>query len=496
MAGIAIQPDLLDNESYTFNIEDFTEEMHKIVFGSMYNLYQTGVTEFTSAVVEDYLLEKPTKLATFKANRGSEYIERLKEVANISTFGYYYNRMKKMTLLRMYNEKCGMDLSWLYDKDNILDVKKKQAQDEWLDNASLETIAERIDRKIIDIRLKYADGANEEAGQAAIGALDLLNKYKETPDVGIPMFGNLINTITRGARLKKFYLRSAATGVGKSRSMIADACVFSCGTYYDLKTNTWIDFGSKLPTLFIGTEQDKDELQSMIIAFLSGVEEDHILYGRYEEGEWERCIKAINILSSAPLYIKTIPDFSLKDIENLIKKEIREHDIQYVLFDYIHSSMKILGEITSKTGVKGLREDNILFMLSTKLKDLCNQYGIFILSSTQLNADYQSAEVYDQNLLRGAKSVADRIDIGMIILEVNKKDVEALTEIVSNSGIEMPTLKISVYKNRGGKYKGILLWCRENRGICRIEPMFVTNYNYKLIDIENTLINVEPPGAF
>lgn len=70
--------------------------------------------------------------------------------------------------------------------------------------------------------------------------------------------------------------------------------------------------------------------------------------------------------------------------------------------------MKILGEISSKAGVKGLREDNILFMISTRLKDLCNEYGVFILTSTQLNADYTTAQVYDQNLLRGAKSIADQ----------------------------------------------------------------------------------------
>ena len=46
-------------------------------------------------------------------------------------------------------------------------------------------------------------------------------------------------------------------------------------------------------------------------------------------------------------------------------------------------------------------------MLSTKLKDLCNQYGIFILSGTQLNANYVESETPDQNLLRGAKSIAD-----------------------------------------------------------------------------------------
>ena len=48
--------------------------------------------------------------------------------------------------------------------------------------------------------------------------------------------------------------------------------------------------------------------------------------------------------------------------------------------------MKILSEVTSKTGIKGLREDNVLFMISIRLKDLCNQYGVFILTATQLNS--------------------------------------------------------------------------------------------------------------
>jgi hypothetical protein len=59
-------------------------------------------------------------------------------------------------------------------------------------------------------------------------------------------------------------------------------------------------------------------------------------------------------------------------------------------------------------------------------------------------------------------------------------------------GIEMPSIKISVYKNRRGRYKDILLWCRADRGICRINPIFATNYNYELISIEDLKINVMP----
>lgn len=63
--------------------------------------------------------------------------------------------------------------------------------------------------------------------------------------------------------------------------------------------------------------------------------------------------------------------------------------------------MKILEEISKRSGGVKLREDNILFMLSTRLKDLCNQYGVFIMSATQLSGNFQESETPDQTLLRG-----------------------------------------------------------------------------------------------
>ena len=64
------------------------------------------------------------------------------------------------------------------------------------------------------------------------------------------------------------------------------------------------------------------------------------------------------------------------------------------------------------------------------------------MSATQLNADYQDSETPDQNLLRGAKSIADKIDLGMIMLEVTQKDRESLDTLIKKNGFEMPTIKI------------------------------------------------------
>ena len=311
----------------------------------------------------------------------------------------------------------------------------------------------------------------------------------------MPLYGPLINTVTKGARLKKFYLRSAPTGIGKSRTMIADACYIACNRIYD-EIFGWIKNGTCQPTLYITTEQEKEEIQTMMLAFLSCVNEDHILDGKYQGDEEERVRKAAEILQSSPLYIEELPDFSLQDVEDRIKKNIRDHDVKYVFHDYIHTSLRILEEITRRSGGIKLREDNVLFMLSIRLKDICNKYGIFIMSATQLNADYQISSTPDQNLLRGAKSIADKIDFGSILLGVKDEDLEALQPILSANTFDTPNLKLSIYKNRRGRWKGVILWCKADLGCCRVKPMFCTSYNYEIQTIEDLKILTEEPSAF
>ena len=491
IGNIYNNPTLLDNEKYTFLEDDFPNEFHKIVFGTIYNLHMMGAKEITINAIEDYLYNRPTSYGIYQTNKGNEYLQQLSENVQLATFDYYYNRMKKFTLLREY-DKVGMDLKWLYDPDNILDSKKKQAQEDWLDNTSLESIAEKIDKKITDIRLKYVDGTDEEYVQAGEGIVELIDRLQKNPEVGYPLYGPLVNTVTRGARLKKLYLRSAATGVGKTRAMIADACNIACDELYNLETQKWELNGTKEPTLFITTEQEVDEIQTMMLAFLSGVNEAHIIYNKYEEGELDRVIYAASLIKNSPLHIKRLPDFSLQDIENAIKYGIHEWGVRYVFFDYLHTSLKILGEVSSKAGIKGLREDNVLFMIAIRLKDICNEYGVFIMTATQLNAEYTTAQQYDQNLLRGAKSIADKIDYGAIMLQTSQEDKDALKPILAQQNLPVPEIKMSVYKNRRGQYKDILLWCKADRGICRIEPMFATDYKYEIVDLPDLKIKINP----
>ena len=327
-------PQLLDfTDRYTITDEDFVDEFHRIVFGAIYKIHELGAQKITLENISDFLSSRPKYEATFKVNKGEEWLLKVSENAKPLSFDYYYGRLKKMSLLRAY-DKYGIDVSFIYDPDNILDTEKKQLQEDNLDNSSLEHIAQLIDDRIEQIKYEYVNDVEGVAVQAGDGIFELLDDLEQHPIAGSPLYGPLINTVTRGARLKKFYLRSAATGVGKTRSMIADSCYIACNKIYDDTFGSWIKNGIQEPVLYITTEQDKNEIQTMMLAFLSNVNEEHIIYNEYQGNEKERVIEAAKILKDSPLYIRELPDFSLQDVENEIKKGIRDHDVKYI-FDPI-----------------------------------------------------------------------------------------------------------------------------------------------------------------
>ena len=68
--------------------------------------------------------------------------------------------------------------------------------------------------------------------------------------------------------------------------------------------------------------------------------------------------------------------------------------------------------------------------------------------------------------------------------------------ILSSNLFERPTIKMSIYKNRRGRYKGVILWCKADLGCCRIKPMFCTTYDYEMVNIDDMRIMLQEESAF
>jgi replicative DNA helicase len=354
---------------------------------------------------------------------------------------------------------------------------------------SLKEIIDYVDSYIVgELKLKFESSIDDSSQLAGKGMEELKQSFKESPEFGLPMQSPFLTTVARGARLKKLYIRSSSSGSGKSRTAIADLCGFSIPWFYDTCDSKWIYTGNSEPSVFISTELEIPEVQTMIQAFVSGVNEAHILDGKYQKGEEERVDKAIEYIKSSPLYIDFIPDFNIETIENKIKKWRREKGARYFVFDYIHMSASLIAEVASASRGMKVREDQVLFLFSDKLKNIANQLDVFILTMSQLNGTYKDSPVKDETMLRGAKSLIDRVDLAEIALPPTPSDLEGIKPILSKGFYKTPNLVRHIIKCRRSRWSHLRIWQYADLGTCRTEDLFVTNNENVLIPMEATKI--------
>lgn len=480
------EPTLLEN--YNLTPEDFEgEDFHQIIFAAVYNLYNQGVKVIDCFAIDAFIQPYEKHYRIFSDNQGLEYINDAINMCEPENFPYNYNRVKKFSLLRFLEVK-GLDTRGIFNPTEI-DPTKQQEEQMKFDKYSIDQIIALVeDNLVIDAKHKFQFSLRNTGQLAGTGLIDLVESFMETPIIGLPMQSKIMNTLLRGSRNSTFYLRSGSTGSGKTRLAIADTCCAAVPWVYDLGKEKWNFTGFSTPALIITTELTIKEIQTIIIAYVSGVEEDHIIMNDYQEGEVDRLKQAANYILSSPLYIEYMPDFDIDDITSVIRRYNREKGIKVVNFDYLHTSMKLMAQISSAVKGMRVREDQVLFMFSDALKAVGNELDIHVDSATQLNGEYKDAREKDQTILRGSKAIADRIDAGYIALPPTKTELESIRPILSNGFYPTPNMIYHLYKCRRGKITRVKVWLNVNLGNCRIEDLFVTTFDNELIAVDKLTI--------
>ena len=481
LGAIITDPTILDE--YSFDKEDFAEPFYILIFSAVYNLYNSGVNVIDNFSIDSYLSNFKEQYKLFNDNNGLDYISDIVDLYQKDNFSYFYSRLKKFSCLR-YWEKKGYDTRNVYDS-TITDPSQQEKEIYKLDNMSVDDMIDIVEGNLVDeAKMKYSTNTSHIGQLAGKNLMQLKDSFKEAPDYGLPLQSPVMSTIARGCRLKKLYLRSSNSGGGKTRTGIADMANISVPYKYNLQTKQWDYTGFSEPTLMISTELEIPEVQTILIAYVSGVNEGSIRDGTYKAGEEERVDQAIKYIESSPFYIEFIPDFGINDIEQLIRKYRREQSVYHFFFDYIHMSNKLIMEIATMSKGMKLREDQILFLFIDTLKNICNKLGIFILSSTQLNGTYKDSTEKDETMLRGAKNMADRIDLGEISLAPSPMEQKMLNQIIKNK-INCPEINLirHVYKLRGNKWSKIKICQHVDLGTGRTQDVFVLNKDNVLIDI-------------
>lgn len=493
IGSLMLDASLIEDVDRPLCQEDFnTDRFYVIVYSSIYNLFINGCQVIDEYAVDSYLSNESFKeqYAIFKDNNGVQYLNEAKTIAEINNYDYYYHRVRKFSLLRYY-EKLGLDTRFIYD-DTATDPRIAVFQHRTFDELSENEIVEVIESKfVIDPSIKFCSNNQTTEIQAAKGGKELIQELMKVPDFGISLNNEALNTIARGARLGCLYMDSFPSGEGKSRTAIGHAMRMAVPCRWNNETQNFIDTVISEPTLYISTEMGVSEIQTMMYATISGVNEEKILYGMYEDGELERVNQAIDFIENSPLYIVHLPEFDIQDVLNIIKKYHREYNVNYFFFDYLQSTVKLMTELTSKSKISGLKEHQMLLLFITKLKAIAEELHIFIWTSSQLSDEVNNVTKYDQHLLSGSKALVNKLDVGIIskrVEPIHLKKIEPILHKMMN--IPEPNYFHSVYKLRRGKLTKLMVWCYIDLGIMTERPLFVTDFNYELKDIDFTKIKI------
>ena len=364
----------------------------------------------------------------------------------------------------------GIDISEFYENDltkpHALEVNKN------FESLTIQNITDSVKKKLLGIEGKYLHNDATEVESAAKGISELIESFKLREDVGVPIQGIFTNEILSGARTGTLCIRSAASGTGKTRQAVADACFLAYPLRYDSKTCKWIKIGNCKKVLFIATEQDFNEIRKMVLAYLTDINESKFRYGEFSSREEKVIAQAQEIMNvyEENFLIVRMPNPTIELVKLLIRENCLIHEIEYVFYDYIFIGPALLNEFRGFN----LRNDELLLMFATALKDLAVELNIFVMTSTQVNAAADdNKNIRNEASLAGGRSTINKADYGLIMARPTREELETLESLSSIYGI--PNVVADVFKVRSGQWTQVRIWSHMDLGTLKKEDLFVTD---------------------
>lgn len=464
---------------------------HRIIFGACYGMTMQGAKYIDPMDMDIFIKDNfgQTNYQIFIDNDGMGYIETIKELSDPTNYELYYNSVRKHSLLRRYDNQ-GFDIKEIWDKD-----KDESINEENLNKWDIDEICDLFEKKQVEIKREFTTNQVKEEYIAGTDFMEMKEKFKEEPLIGNSFQSNYLNGIFRG--MFGFILRVAKSGGGKSVLSMGDLCKASITEYWDYDTQQFIKNKSRVGSgLFINTELElREELDPMIIAWISGVDRSHIIDGQYDKGEEKRVEYANKVLLDSKLYIVDDPCFTTKSLIATIKEYKLKYDIKTVCFDYIQNNGYVAKEISSETKVPQ-REDMVLLALTDRLKQVQRECDISLISSVQSNGQEDNMEFPMESCLAGGKAQVRKTNGTMAMFPPTKKELEQTSLLLQRKGFNQDPNYVNnvvhIIKGRGSKYpRNIKVFQHIDLGTARTIDLYCTDKMNRPIKVDKLVIEKE-----
>ena len=466
---------LSEVDKYNLTPSDFHSKFEKNIFIARDTLYRRGATRITPIDVENFFDTNAAAKILFSQQNGIEYLQDAEFMAEEGNFSYYYNRLKKFNLLEAL-KKDGIDTSDFYSED-LTDPKSIEINQKF-ENLEISDIFEGIKKRLLGLERNFNQNDTTEVESAFADIEEIIEDAENKSDIGFPLQGEIFNEVVAGARLGALYIRSGGSGVSKTRQAVGDACYLAYPVRYDLSKHEWVNEGNNEKILFIATEQNFKEIRKMILAYLTGFNETRFRYGNFTEEEQIIIKQALKVMEKFQdnFFIVRMPNPSIELVKTIVRENCLVRDISYVFYDYIFIGPSLLNEFKGFN----LRNDEVLLMFATALKDLAVELNVFVMTSTQVNANADNNQnIRNESSLAGSRSIINKADVGVIMARPTKEELETLAPLLANGYV--PNIVTDIYKVRSGEFNQVRIWSAVDLGNLRKKDLFMTDSRLEVV---------------
>ena len=456
-------------DKYALTLADFPTRFDKYLFSAISNLYRKGATKIFPIDVATYLETDTVGKKVFEQNNGVDYLQDAIDFSSWENFSYYYDRLKKFNLLRDL-KKAGHDVSSFYCED----LTKPDAE---LINAKFEQltvtdICNSLKRELLHFEAIYVKNSEIVEEAAAAGIRDFIQHLGSTIEVGLPLQGKMYSRIFSGAQKKALTIRSGCSGLGKTRQAVGDACLLAYPVRYNSRTRMWEQTGSCEKVLFIMTEQTMEQIKKMILAYLSDINESRFKLGHFTNEEQKILDQAAEVMEryADNLILVKMPNPTIESLKVIVRENCLTKNIGYVFYDYIFIGPALLEQFRGFS----LRNDEVLLMFATALKDLAVELDVAVFTSTQVNASADdNKNIRNEASLAGGRSTINKADNGAIMARPSPEELESLADITAKYGV--PNCVTDIFKCRSGEWTQVRVWSQVDLGRLKKTDLFVTD---------------------
>ena len=349
LGSLLLDPEAFVQVAHMLQPEDFSGEIHAIIYEAMLSLYKRQ-EPLTLGNVGGILQQR----GQLEAVGGMKYLTTLSQQTESSDSIEAYGQSVKNTALLRRLAHAGEQ------------IRRIAAQEQ-----DAETALDKALHALLDVR----DGSIGFAAQVSdvvASYLENLNQIHEQRRavVGVPTGFRDLDAITGGLQRSDLIIIAAPPSVGKTSLALSIAlnaavkCRHAIGIF--------------------SLEMNRRQVVQRLLAMSAGIDQQRLRTGQMEQEEWKRLTTAAKMLSEAKIWIDDTADLSTVQLRTRARHFVEAYHVQLIIVDYVH---------LMQSNVNGKRHENRVQEvgeISRSLKVLARELDVPVLALAQMSRAVES----------------------------------------------------------------------------------------------------------